>query len=155
VGTGGMVTKIDAARIATLGAAHVVIASARPGVVDAVISGQRVGTWFPARNRPESRKLWIAFATAPQGSLVIDHGAVRALVERGSSLLAVGVTDVSGDFHAGSAVNVVGPDQRLVARGLVTFDAIQVRQMRGRSTGDLEAAQRRPVVHRDSLVVLA
>lgn len=155
VGTGGMVTKIDAARIATLGAAHVVIASARPGVIGAVVGGERVGTWFPARDRPESRKLWIAFATAPQGSLMIDQGAVRALVDRGSSLLAVGITDVSGNFHGGSAVNVVGPDQQLIARGLVTFDATEVRQMVGRSTGELEPAQRRAVVHRDSMVVLA
>lgn len=156
VGTGGMATKLDAAHIATLGAADVVIAHAhRPGVLDEVVSGARVGTWFPARDRPESRKLWIAFATAPRGSLVIDDGAVRALVERGSSLLAVGITEVHGGFAAGSAVNVIGPDQRLVARGLVAFDAAAVRQMAGRSTGDLQPAQRRAVLHRDALVVLA
>jgi glutamate 5-kinase len=156
VGTGGMVTKLDAAQIATLGAAHVVIARAgRPGVLDEVVAGAQVGTWFPAKDRPESRKLWIAFATATGGSLVIDDGAVRALVERGSSLLAVGITDVHGGFVAGSAVNVVGPDQRLIARGLVAFDAGAVRQMLGRSTADLHPTHRRAVVHRDSLVVLA
>ncbi len=156
VGTGGMVTKLDAARIATLGAAHVVIAHARrPGVIGEAVSGADVGTWFPARDRPESRKLWIAFATSPRGSLVVDGGAVRALVERGSSLLAVGITDVHGAFTAGSAVNVVGPDQRLVARGLVGFDAAEVRSMVGRPSGELAPRHRRAVVHRDSLVVLA
>lgn len=155
VGTGGMVTKLDAAQIATLGASHVVIAHAhRPGVLDDVVSGASLGTWFPAKHRPESRKLWIAFATAPSGSLTIDAGAVRALLERGSSLLAVGVTDVHGEFAAGAAVNVVGPDQRLIARGLVAFDAGAVREMLGRSTSDQHPARRRAVVHRDSLVVL-
>ncbi|MBW3606118.1 MAG: glutamate 5-kinase [Actinobacteria bacterium] len=155
VGTGGMVTKLDAARIATLGAADVVIAHAhRPGVLAEVVSGAPVGTWFPAKDRPESRKLWIAFATAPRGSLLIDAGAVRALVERGSSLLAVGITDVHGGFAAGSAVNIVGPDQQLVARGLVAFDAAAVREMLGRATRELHPAHRRAVVHRDSLVVL-
>lgn len=155
VGTGGMLAKLDAVRIATQGAADVVIAHARrAGIVEAVVSGGHVGTWFPAKDRPDSRKLWIAFATAPQGSLMIDRGAVRALTERGSSLLAVGVTDVMGDFHDGAAVNVVGPDQQLIARGLVAFDAEEIRAMLGRATRDLQPAQRRPVVHRDSLVVL-
>jgi glutamate 5-kinase len=143
-------------RIATLGAAQVVIANARrPGVVAEVVAGASVGTWFPARDRPERRKLWIAFATAPQGSLVIDHGAVRALVERGSSLLAVGITEVHGGFDAGAAVNVVGPDHQLVARGLVAFAAAEVRGMVGRSSGELTPDRRRAVVHRDSLVLLA
>jgi glutamate 5-kinase len=156
VGTGGMMTKLDAVRIATLGAAHVVIANARrPDVVAEVVSGDAVGTWFPARDRPERRKLWIAFATSPQGSLVVDHGAVRALTERGSSLLAVGVTDVHGSFAAGAAVNVVGPDHQLIARGLVAFDAADVRHMLGRPTNELLPEQRRAVVHRDSLVLLA
>lgn len=156
VGTGGMRTKLDAARIATLGAAQVVIAHAhRPDVLAEVVAGETVGTWFPARDRPDSRKLWIAFATSPQGSLVIDHGAMRALVERGSSLLAVGITDVHGGFAAGAAVNVVGPDQQLIARGLVAFDAAEVRGMLGRPSRELEPGHRRAVVHRDSLVLLA
>ena len=155
VGTGGMVTKLDAARIATEGAAHVVIARARvPGILETVISGAPVGTWFPAKDRPHSRKLWIAYATAPQGSLIIDRGAVRALVERGSSLLAVGITDVVGDFHDGVAVNVAGPDQQVIARGLVAFDADEIRAMIGPLAQDRRAGQRRPVVHRDSLVLL-
>ncbi len=156
VGTGGMLTKLDAAHIATLGAAHVVIAHARrAGVLHDVVSGTRVGTWFPAKDRPESRKLWIAFATSPQGSLIVDDGAERALVERGSSLLAVGITEVHGAFSAGSAVNVVGRDHQLIARGLVAFDADEVRRMLGRSSDDLLPTHRRAVVHRDSLVVLA
>jgi glutamate 5-kinase len=156
VGTGGMVTKLDAARIATQGATHVVIAHARqPGILETVVSGTQVGTWFPAKDRPHSRKLWIAFATAPQGSLIVDPGAARALLERGSSLLAVGITDVVGDFHDGAAVNVAGPDQQVIARGLVAFDADEIREMIARGAVARRGGQRRPVVHRDSLVVLA
>lgn len=160
VGSGGMASKVEAARIATFSAAHAVIASARRDcvVVDAV-HGQAVGTWFPpARRRPESRKLWIAFAPQPQGALFVDEGAQRALVERGSSLLPAGVVDAVGSFAAGDAVDVVGPDGRLIARGLVSYPAADVDRLLGRSTNalvqELGPGYDRALIHRDSLVVL-
>jgi glutamate 5-kinase len=159
-GSGGMATKLEAVRIATFSAAHAVIAHARrPGVIREVVGGAAVGTWFPpASRRPESRKLWIAFARTPVGAVVVDEGAVRALVERGSSLLAAGITDAEGSFAAGDAVDVLGPDRRLVARGLVQYAADDVRRLRGRSRerlrADLGPGFERAVIHRDSLVVV-
>lgn len=161
VGSGGMASKLEAARIATFSAAHAVIAHARrPDVLAEVVSGAHIGTWFPpSERRPDSRKLWIAFAPAATGRLVVDEGAVRALVERGSSLLAAGILEAEGDFSAGDAVDVVGPDRRVVARGLVAYDRDDVLRLRGRSSrevlGELGPGYRRAVIHRDKLVVVA
>jgi glutamate 5-kinase len=160
-GRGGMVSKLEAVRIARFSAAHTVIANARrPGVVSDAVAGAPVGTWFPpAERRPESRKLWIAFAPPPRGTLVVDEGAVRALVERGSSLLAAGVTDALGDFAAGDAVEVVDPGNRPVARGLAAYGREEVLRLRGRSSGEIAASLGRggskAVIHRDVLVVVA
>lgn len=160
-GTGGMASKIESARIATFSGASAVIANARrDGVLGDVVAGAAIGTWFPpSRRRPDARKLWIAFAPIPQGRIFVDEGAVRALVERGSSLLAAGIVDVQGTFAAGDAVDVVGPDRHVVARGLTTYSTADVRQIRGRSTESLGAehgvAFAREVIHRDSLVVVA
>ena len=161
VGTGGMASKLEAARIATFSAAHAVIANARrPDVLIDVADGAHLGTWFPpADRRPDSRKLWIAFAPVPQGRIHVDAGAVRALVRRNSSLLAAGIVEAEGDFTAGDAVDVLGPDHAVVARGLTTYSCEDVRQVRGRSTEVLEAelglSYTREVIHRDSLVVVA
>ena len=160
LGRGGMRSKLEAVRIARFSAAHTVIANARrAGVVREVIAGAPVGTWFPpAPRRPESRKLWIAFAPQPRGSITVDRGAASALVERGSSLLAVGVVDAHGDFRAGDPVDVVDPQARTIARGLVAYSRSEVLELRGRSTRELAAGfgQRfaRPVIHRDALVVV-
>jgi glutamate 5-kinase len=161
VGTGGMVTKLEAARIATFSAAHVVVANARrPGVIRDVTAGAQVGTWFPPSvRRPESRKLWIAFAPMPRGTVTVDSGAVNALVARGSSLLAAGIVDAEGDFSAGDAVVVAGPDGLPVARGLTAFGRTDVLRIRGRSSAELlrelGPEYAREVIHRDSLVVVA
>jgi glutamate 5-kinase len=159
VGRGGMAGKLEAARIATFSAAHVVIANARrPGVVAAAVDGERVGTWFPpSPRRPESRKLWIAFAPRPRGVVVVDEGAVRALTTRGSSLLAAGVVDALGDFASGDAVDVVGPDRTAIARGLVAYDRRDVLRVRGSSSEQVAATlgpdARAEIIHRDRLVL--
>ena len=161
VGSGGMASKLEAARIATFSGAHVVIALARrPLVVLDVADGRTVGTHFPpAARRPESRKLWIAFAPVPQGAILVDAGAVRALVERNSSLLAAGVVDALGNFDPGDAVEVVGPDDRVVGRGLVRYGREDVMRLRGRSTDEavreLGPGFDRAVIHRDQLVITA
>ena len=161
VGTGGMASKLEAARIATFSGASASIANAaRDNVLVDVANGVHVGTWFPpSRRRPESRKLWIAFAPIPQGRILVDAGAVRALVERGSSLLAAGIVEVQGEFAAGDAVDVVGPDAAVIARGLSTYATADLRQILGRSTEALTeefgVAFAREVIHRDSLVVVA
>ena len=160
VGSGGMRTKVESARVATSSATHTVIANARrPGVVGEALSGEAVGTWFVARRRRlEARRLWIGFALDVHGRIHVDGGAAAALTSRGTSLLSVGVTDAHGSFVAGDAVEVVDPAGRVIARGLSNYDATDVRRIAGRSTSDAEAAfgpgYAREVIHRDDLVVL-
>jgi glutamate 5-kinase len=157
VGTGGMQTKLEAARIATGAGVPVVLAAADQAA--AALAGDPVGTLFHAtgRRRP-TRQLWLAHATDPKGTLLLDPGAVRAVVERRASLLAAGITGVVGTFTAGDPVNLAGDDGVVVARGLVNFDAAEVPQLLGRTSHDLKrelgAAYEREVVHRDDLVLL-
>ncbi len=157
VGTGGMETKLDAARIATGAGIPVVLTdTAHAGEA---LTGAVTGTLFHAtgRRRP-TRLLWLAHATEPRGRLVLDAGAVRAVTERRASLLPAGVVGVVGGFVAGDPVELVDADGRAVARGLVNYDAGELPGLLGRSTRDLArelgAAYEREVVHRDDLVVL-
>ncbi len=157
LGTGGMRTKLDAARIATEAGIPVVLTSAdRAGEA---LAGDPVGTWFHAasRRRP-TRQLWLAHATEPKGVLLLDDGAVRAVTERRASLLAAGVTGATGTFAAGDPVDLAGPDGVPVARGLVNFDAEEIPRLVGRSSAtlrrELGAAYEREVVHRDDLALL-
>lgn len=156
VGTGGMVTKVEAARIAT-GAGIPVVLTSADRAVDA-LTGAETGTLFrPTGRRRPARQLWLAHATQAQGALVLDAGAVRAVVERGASLLAAGVTGVQGTFVEGDPVDLVGPDGAAVARGIVAFDADELPRLLGRSTSDLKRelgdGYEREVVHRDDLVL--
>jgi glutamate 5-kinase len=157
LGTGGMQTKVDAARIATGAGIPVVLTSADNAA--AAMAGEPVGTLFHStgRRRP-TRLLWLAHATEPKGTLVLDAGAVRAIVERRASLLAAGITDVEGTFHAGEPVDLADPDGTPVARGIVNFDAEELPQLLGRTSGDLQRelgkGYEREVVHRDDLVLL-
>ncbi|CAM3380192.1 glutamate 5-kinase [Nocardioides dubius] len=157
VGTGGMVTKVGAARIAVEAGIPVVLTCADNAA--AALSGEGVGTLFHATGKRRSaRLLWLAHATEGVGSLQVDAGAVRALVERGASLLAAGLTGVVGTFHAGDPVDVVGPDGVAIARGLVNFDSEEIPKLLGRSSPELVAefgeAYEREVVHRDDLMLL-
>ncbi|HWU07059.1 MAG TPA: glutamate 5-kinase [Streptomyces sp.] len=157
VGTGGMVTKVEAARIATAAGIPVVLTSASH-VADA-LAGRDTGTYFHRTGRRSAdRLLWLAHASTPLGALTLDEGAVRAVVERRTSLLPAGISAVEGEFSAGDPVELRDPAGRAVARGLVNFDAKEIPQLLGRSTRDLARelgpAYEREVVHRDDLVVL-
>jgi glutamate 5-kinase len=157
LGTGGMVTKLDAARIAT--SAGVEVRLARADQVADAITGKDVGTTFAATGpRRPTRLLWLAHATQSMGGLYLDVGAVRAVVQRRTSLLAAGITAVDGAFSAGDPVDLLDPDGRAVARGLVNYDAGELPALLGRSTGDLARElgpeYEREVVHRDDLVLL-
>ena len=157
LGTGGMRTKVDAARIATGAGIPVVLTSSEQA--GAALSGAAVGTLFrPTGKRRPTRLLWLAHATEPKGTLTLDAGAVRAVTERRASLLAAGVIGVSGGFVAGDPVDLADPDGTPVARGLVNFDAEELPGLLGRSSHDLKrelgAAYEREVVHRDDLVLL-
>ena len=157
VGTGGMVTKVEAARIATGFGIPVVLTSAPQAA--AALAGEPVGTLFHrVRRRPAARLFWLAHATAPRGRLHLDPGAVHAVVARRKSLLPAGITAVDGVFTAGDPVDLVDGDGAPVARGLVNYDAVELPALLGRSTGELAAelgpGYEREVVHRDDLVLL-
>ena len=157
LGTGGMQTKVEAARIATGAGVPVVLTSA--GQAEAALDGAQVGTMFhPTGRRRPTRLLWLAHATEPKGSLVLDDGAVRAVVERRASLLPAGITGVCGSFVGGDPVDLVDTSGTPVARGLVNYDSAELPDLVGRSTRDLArelgSSYEREVVHRDDLVLL-
>jgi len=157
LGSGGMATKVAAARMAAWSGIPTVIAHARtPGVVARAVAGEEVGTWVePRPGRLPARKLWIAFGQPAEGGLVIDRGAVGALINSGRSLLPAGITEVDGEFGAGAAVEVWGPDRELVAKGLVRIPAADLRPLLGRRTSEVaRAGWAGEVIHRDDLVVL-
>jgi glutamate 5-kinase len=156
-GSGGMASKLAAAKIATWSGVRTIIAKAdRPGVLrDAVDGVAGTGTVFvPKPRRLPARKLWIAFALAAEGQLVVDEGARRALQERGVSLLPAGIVEVRGAFHAGAAVEVCGPDGAVFAKGLVRHGALDAKAMSGRRTSELPQGVVHEVIHRDDLVML-
>ena len=157
VGTGGMVTKIDAARIATSAGIPTVLTTVESAA--AVLAGEEVGTLFhPTGRRRPTRLLWLRHASDTRGTLVLDAGAVRALTQRKASLLPAGITAVHGQFSSGEPVELVGPDGLVVARGLVNYDSEELPALLGRSTrelaAELGAGYDRTVVHRDALVVI-
>jgi glutamate 5-kinase len=152
VGTGGMATKIDAALIATGAGIPVLLADA-PSVANALVGIG--GTFFaPLGRRTASRLFWLRHATTPRGRLVLDPGAVTAVIVRRVSLLPAGITAVSGDFSAGDPVELADEQGTVVARGLVGFDSEDMPGLLGKSTPDLPQDLRREAVHRDDLIVL-
>jgi glutamate 5-kinase len=158
IGTGGMITKVDAAGIAAAAGIPTLLTSA--ALAAEGLAGKDVGTWFAARGgRTASRLLWLAHAARASGRLVLDDGAVHAVVQRRMSLLPAGVTRVEGQFSAGEAVDLVDTAGAVVGRGLVNFDAAELPALLGRSTRDLARelgpGYSRELVHRDDLVVLA
>ncbi|WP_164993053.1 glutamate 5-kinase [Streptomyces lydicus] len=157
VGTGGMVTKVEAARIAAAAGIPVVLTSA-VHAADALAGGATGTHFLRTGRRSADRLLWLAHASTPRGALVLDDGAVRAVVERRSSLLPAGIASVDGEFSAGDPVELRDAEGRAVARGLVNFDAREIPRLMGRSTRDLARelgpAYEREVVHRDDLVLL-
>jgi len=128
-GRGGMRSKVAAAALAADGGCHAVIAGGTErGVLGRVLAGEGEGTWFPLRRTLDAHHRWIAFAAASRGALQLDPGAVRALRSGGASLLAAGVVDLSGDFRRGDVVELVGPGGVRVGRGIVRWDAGEVRR---------------------------
>ena len=155
-GSGGMASKLEAARIASWSGVRTVIANAaRPGVLAGAVADEVLGTTFEAHRRKlAARKLWIAFAARVAGAVTVDDGARNALVERHTSLLPAGVVDVAGRFGEGDTVDVVGLDGIPFARGMVFVEAAQLRKVAGRHTTDLPPGMVHEVIHRDDLVLL-
>ncbi len=155
-GSGGMASKITAAKISAWSGVRAVIADARrPGVMAGAVAGEAVGTLVqPREKRLASRKLWIAFAVGSAGTVVVDAGARRALVEGKRSLLPAGIVNVEGRFDPDDAVEVAGPDGVVFAKGLVRVDSVRMASAAGKQTADLPDGTPHEVIHRDDLVVL-
>jgi glutamate 5-kinase len=158
VGTGGMVTKFQAAQIVgRSGTVMVVAAAAAENVVERVVAGEEIGTVFWPTERLGGRKRWILFGAAVQGRIFIDAGAARALVEGGKSLLPSGVVRVEGDFEAGHPVSIIDPKGQEVARGLANYSAAEVDQIKGAKSARIAqligAQPYAEVVHRNNLVL--
>jgi glutamate 5-kinase len=156
-GSGGMASKLAAAKIAAWSGVRAVIAAAdRPGVLQEAVDGVAgVGTVIrPRDKRLSARKLWIAFAVGASGTVIVDDGARSALVHRPTSLLPAGVVAVKGSFDADDAVEIAGRDGRVFAKGLVRHPAARIEEWAGLRTSALPPDVAHEVVHRDDLVVL-
>lgn len=157
VGLGGMATKVQAARIANAAGIPVLLAAAAQAEI--ALGDASTGTVFhPTSDRTSTRLLWLAHATTPTGALVLDPGAVAAVVDRRMSLLPAGVTSVTGTFVSGDPVDLLDENGNTVARGLVNFDSGELPELMGRSTKDLARergpAYEREIIHRDDLVII-
>lgn len=158
-GSGGMRTKIEAARIATSSGVRMVIANAaRPNVVLDVVAGKRVGTRFLSSAVELShRKRWIAFGSRVKGSVVINEGAEKMLTERGKSLLAAGIVACGGPFQVGDLVAVVSENRDEIARGLTNYGSAEIELIRGKRSSEIEKIlgykDFDEVIHRDNLVL--
>ena len=159
-GVGGMRAKVRAARLASDWGVPTVIASGKePGLLARVVSGEEVGSLFvPGVKRLTERKRWIAIRTRSRGSIVVDDGAKRALVERGASLLPIGIAEVEGDFGIGARVDLVDGSGEAFAVGLVSYSASEIRRMKGRQSGEFQEVLGyryvEEIIHREDLVLL-
>jgi glutamate 5-kinase len=159
VGSGGMASKVSAARMVTRSGIAAVVAPGRsPTVLADVLGGADVGTLFVPGGGLSSRKHWIAYGARPAGRLIVDEGAVRAVTRANRSLLPAGITAIEGAFGAGETVSVCGADGRELARGLIAYDADDLRKIRGLQSADFEATLgyrgSEEAIHRDDLVIL-
>ena len=159
-GSGGMQTKLEAARVAVEAGEIAVIASGRQeNVIRRVLAGEKLGTVFvPAVRKLDSRQRWIGLTVRPAGSISVDDGAAEALRQKGKSLLATGVRDLTGRFERGDIVMVRDPQGREIGRGLSNYSADELRLIMGKRSNQIASILGRPgykaVVHRDHLVML-
>jgi len=158
--TGGMISKISAAKLATKAGCGVFIASgAEPLIIARLFSGRSPGTFFVPSGLPmESKKRWLAYFQRPVGGIRINDRAVPVLRDQGRSLLAIGVTGVRGSFAVGDIVDILDPADSVIARGVTTFGDAEVKIIAGKSSDELKplypARKHLEVVHRDNLVLL-
>lgn len=153
VGTGGMGSKVEAARRATLAGAHVILANATTDqILESILSGADIGTHFlPAKQRLTAKKHWIAFTLRPRGDIALDAGAALAVRTKGKSVLAVGVLGIRGDFRAGDAVRIIDSNGTEIGRGLAGANALDAARVAGQKSDSKDHAVE--LVHRDDLVV--
>ncbi|MCB0221912.1 MAG: glutamate 5-kinase [Chrysiogenetes bacterium] len=158
VGIGGMVSKLEAARMAALsGAATVIACGFESDVLGRILAGENIGTFFAGGEGIGLRKHWIACSVEPTGDIIVDEGAVKALTGNGGSLLPSGIIEVLGDFGVGEAVRVKAVGGAEIARGLVTYTSDDLREIAGHKTGEIEEIlgykYYDEVIHRDDMVI--
>ncbi len=159
-GTGGIQTKLEAARVVTEAGLLAIIASGKePDVIRRVLAGERLGTVFvPAVRKLDARRRWIGLTARPAGTVTIDDGAVNAISKRGTSLLATGVAQITGRFEPGDILMVRDANGREIARGLTNFGSEELRLIQGKRSTEFAKTLGRSVyaevIHRDNLVVL-
>lgn len=153
MGTGGMRSKLDAAKIVTRAGIGMIIANGRrPGVLTDIGSA---GTYFePHSEGLSAKKRWLAFFTRPHGSIVVDKGAEEALCRKGRSLLARGITGVKGTFKAGDAVNIIGHDGKKIACGLVNYSSSELERIKGLKSAEIENKTTDEVIHRNNMSII-
>ena len=160
LGTGGMYTKIQAAKIAVNAGVTMVIASgALEGVVRNILSGENIGTIFPAKEQHlQVRKSWLAFGAMIKGELVVDEGCEKALITEGSSLLSVGIVEVKGTFDQGNSVRILSKQGREIARGLANYNSEEIKKICGKNTNNISkilgSKLYDEVLHRDNMVIM-
>lgn len=158
-GTGGMQTKLEAARMATAVGRPVIIANGRdPQILDRILAGEQVGSLFlPQGPAVSARERWIGYNVTPRGKYIVDEGAGRAIIQKGRSLLAIGIKSVQGSFDKGQIVSLIDLDGRELGRGLTNYSSLDAARIAGKRTdefaqvfGNIPYAE---VIHRDNLVV--
>ena len=160
LGTGGMYTKIQAAKIAVNAGVTMVIASgALEGVVRNILSGEKIGTIVPAKEQHlQVRKSWLAFGAMIKGELIVDEGCEKALITEGSSLLSVGIVEVKGTFDQGNSVRILSKQGREIARGLANYNSEEIKKICGKNTNNISkilgSKLYDEVIHRDNMVIM-
>jgi glutamate 5-kinase len=160
LGTGGMITKIEAAKLATASGVTVVIADGRePDVILRLARGEALGTYFlPTSSKRESRKRWMLSGLSTKGKLVVDSGAALALKKQKRSLLAAGIRDIEGEFQRGDIVNIYDPDGSRLGCGITNYSSADIKVIKGAHSGKIVTLlgydYGSEVVHRNNLVVL-
>jgi glutamate 5-kinase len=159
VGTGGMRSKLEAARIATRGGVAVFIGRVtESGDLEAAVADRGKGTYFATGLQSLSmKKQWVGFHSLPQGTVYVDHGAEIALLTGGRSLLPAGITEINGEFHPGDVIEVRNPEQRIIGRGVVNYASWQLKAVSGLSSEEVQKrvdVQRIEVIHRDEWITI-
>ncbi len=160
VGSGGMATKVQAAKSAGLmGIPTIIVSGRQPDIIRRALGGDQVGTFFlPDKDRLAARKHWLRYTLKPKGSITVDEGAMQAIIKRGKSLLPSGIVKVEGHFEYGDAVSLQGLNGKEIGRGLSNYTLDELRKIQGHHTKDIEALlgykYYDEVVHRDNLVLL-
>ncbi|KOA19078.1 glutamate 5-kinase [Clostridium homopropionicum DSM 5847] len=160
LGTGGMITKIHAAKIATSSASSMIIVNGdAPNVIKEILDGKEIGTFFEAQNRPlKAKKHWMAFGTKPNGNIIIDNGAEKALLKSHKSLLPKGILSVQGTFSEGSVVSILNSKEEEIAHGITNYNSSEIDAIKGLNSCDIEKKlgykNYDVVIHTNNMVIL-